>query len=706
MENHQLKRSMKRITTRIDQWQIFMILFLSTVVVACGQTTNSIDNHGKANKLINETSPYLLQHAYNPVDWNPWNENALEQAQNENKLLIISIGYSACHWCHVMEKESFTDSTVAKMMNDNYVSIKVDREERPDVDQVYMNAAMLINGNGGWPLNVIALPDGRPVFAGTYFPKDNWIKVLEFFNDTYQNDKEKLLQQADRVTQGIQSMDVVAFNESDLIFSTSKYSEFYEGMIAEMDLSKGGKRGTQKFPTPYVYEAFLEINHYQSQDNALKAVEVTLDEMAKGGIYDHIGGGFARYSTDAKWKVPHFEKMLYDNAQLLSLYSHGYQVFKKAAYKDVVYETFEFLNREMRSTDGAFYSSLDADSEGEEGKFYVWTSNEIDDILGEQGKNFRSVFNVTNSGNWEDGKNILFRSDFQRSGEGDNFQLEKWKLLDYRKQRVPPPRDDKVLTSLNALAIKGLCDAYAAFGDERFLEGARDAANLIVKRQLRNDGGLNRNFIENESSINGFLDDYSYTIEAFIRLYEVTLDEQWLNHSLKLMTYVISHFQDSESKMFFYTSDEDAALIARKMELSDSDRPSSNASIATGLFMLGNYFYKPEFIELASQMLTNMLGQIDQNPYYYGKWVSLYGKMAHTFYEVAIVGNEASDKSSDFLKVYSPNTMILGGTTEGSLELLANKLVDGTTMIYVCQNKSCKLPVEEVSQALTMIAVE
>jgi len=705
MKTSLLKPRMKQITSRIDQYSIFMILLFATAMGACGQTTNSTERHGKANMLINETSPYLLQHAYNPVNWNPWNEVGLKQAQDEDKLMIISIGYSACHWCHVMEKESFTDSIVAKIMNENYVSIKIDREERPDIDQIYMNAAMLINGNTGWPLNIVALPDGRPVFAGTYLPKDNWIRVLEFFTDAYQNDKEKLLQQADQVTKGIQLLDLVEFNNTKTEFSSDKYSEFYQGMVSNIDLVKGGSKRAPKFPSPYVYEAFLEIHYFESHDNAKKAVEVTLDEMAKGGIYDQIGGGFARYSTDANWRVPHFEKMLYDNAQLLSLYSHAYQVFGKPAYKNIVYETFDFLKREMRSPDGAFFSSLDADSDGEEGKFYVWTSEELYLVLGEEGKDFGSAFNVSNPGNWEDGKNILYRRELPQSGESQTLISAKRKLLDHRSKRVLPPRDDKVLTSLNALTIKGLCDAYAAFGDELFLESARQAADLIVKRQMRSDGGLYRNFMDGKSMINGFLDDYGYTIEAFIRLYEVTLDEQWLESSMKLMVYAIGHFQDPVSKMFYYSSDEDEALIARKMELSDNVTPSSNASIATGLFMLGNYYYKPEFIELATQMLTNMLDETSRNPYYYAKWVSLYGKMAHPFYEVAIVGKEASEKSTNFLKVFSPNTMLLGGETEGSLELLANKLVDDRTMIYVCQNKSCKLPVEEVSKALNMVAI-
>jgi len=700
------KLPMTKIILKQNQYPIAILLFLSTTMGACGQNSNSSDNLKKANKLINETSPYLLQHAYNPVAWNPWNESALKQAQKEDKLVIISIGYAACHWCHVMEKESFTDSTVATLMNDNYVSIKVDREERPDVDQIYMNAAMLINGNGGWPLNVIALPDGRPVFAGTYFPKDNWIEVLEFFKDAYQNDDEKLLEQADLVTKGIQSFEIVALNENKTSFTTEKYQELYQGMIREIDLNKGGKKGAPKFPSPYVFETFMEINHYQSEEDALKAVEVTLDEMAMGGIYDHLGGGFARYSTDANWKVPHFEKMLYDNAQLLSLYSHGYQVLKKAAYKDIVFETFNFINRELRSPAGVYFSSLDADSDGEEGKFYVWSYNELSEILTDGSKDFNTVFNVSQNGNWESGKNILFRSDLPKDDDNARLQQTKEKLLAYRNQRVPPPRDDKVLTSWNALVIKGLCDAYAAFGDDRFLTSALGVANFIVTNQIRSDGGLNRNFKDDRSTINGFLDDYSNTIEAFIRLYEVTLDEQWLNHSLELMTYAIDHFQDSETMMFFYTSDENDPLIARKMELSDNVIPSSNASIATGLFMLGNYFYKPDFIDQASQMVRNMLSDTEQNPYYYAKWASLYGKIAHTFFEVAIVGNNAIEKNLEFLKVYSPNTMLLGGKTEGSLELLANKLVDGATMIYVCQNKSCKLPVEEVSKALKMIAIE
>jgi uncharacterized protein YyaL (SSP411 family) len=359
------------------------------------------------NKLANESSPYLLQHARNPVDWYPWGSEALEKAKSDNKLIIISIGYAACHWCHVMEHESFEDESVAKVMNDFYVSIKVDREERPDVDQIYMDAAYLITGRGGWPLNIIALPDGRPVFAGTYFRKNDWTKILLYFKDLYQKEPETFNQEASKLTDAIKNMKIPGVEEKKSAFTKEDLDEAFNKIISEIDFTYGGTKGSPKFPMPGIYQFLLTYHFHTNNPRAIEAITTTLDKMASGGIYDHLGGGFARYSTDEIWKVPHFEKMLYDNAQLVSLYSNAYKIIGDQNYKKVVYETLEFIKREMTDKSGGFYSSLDADSEGEEGKYYVWTKEEIDKLLGEKAEIFCEYFNVSSSGNWE-GKNILY----------------------------------------------------------------------------------------------------------------------------------------------------------------------------------------------------------------------------------------------------------------------------------------------------------
>lgn len=691
-----------------------LTLSLTFTLSSCDSQSSGQNGHeGTPNGLINETSPYLLQHAYNPVNWQPWGEEALSTAKQNDKLVIISIGYAACHWCHVMEKESFSDSATALLMNDNFVSIKVDREERPDVDQVYMDAALLINGRGGWPLNIIALPDGKPVYAGTYFPNDNWLQVLGFFRDTYKNDKQKILDQAEQVTQGLSTLDVVGLNTEENELSRTDFENYRERILGNIDMRKGGRKGAPKFPTPIVYETLLEIAYYTENEKALDAVTITSDNMGNGGIYDHLGGGFSRYSTDDNWKVPHFEKMLYDNAQLISLYSHVFQVTQNPQYEQKVRETIAFSNRDLRDDNGGYYSSLDADSEGEEGKYYVWEATELKELLGSDSDIYLEAYQATKSGNWE-GKNILFRraNDLERVGKkfnrtpediSDILKLSNRQLFEVREKRVSPPLDDKVLTALNGLMIKGLVDAYFAFEDESYLKDALKTAEFLVENQLRSDGGLNRSYRNGRSTINGFLDDYAFTIEAFIRIYNATFDAKWLKRADELMTYVRTNFINEETKMFYYTSSQDDPLITRKTDLNDGDIPSSNSSIAHSLYQLGHYYYRDEDIKHARQMLNNMMVSIEGNPYYYTNWIRLHAKMSYPFYEVAIVGDDADKKRDELFGKFIPNAIIIGGKDEGSLELLENKKVDGKTMIYVCENKTCRLPVDDPEKALTLI---
>ena len=428
------------------------------------------------NKLANETSPYLLQHANNPVNWYPWGNEALEKARAENKLIIISIGYAACHWCHVMEHESFEDTSVAQLMNDSYISIKVDREERPDIDQIYMDAAYLLTGRGGWPLNVIALPDGRPVYAGTYFRKNDWTKILLYFKDLYQKEPDTFDQEAGKLTNAMKEMKVPGIDDKSSSFTKNEIEDSFRKIISIIDFSLGGTNGAPKFPMPNIHQFLLTYYFHTEDQKAIEAVKITLDNMANGGIYDHIGGGFARYSTDETWKVPHFEKMLYDNGQLVSLFSNAYKITGDETYKKVVYETLEFIKRELTDESGGFYSSLDADSEGEEGKYYVWDKKEIDNLLGNSSELFCDYYSVSSIGNWE-GNNILFinqkREDllkkYQISEEVFNKTISSSKkiLFDVRNKRVKPGLDDKILTSWNALMLRGYVDAYLAFGEKQ-----------------------------------------------------------------------------------------------------------------------------------------------------------------------------------------------------------------------------------------------
>ena len=664
------------------------------------------------NKLADETSPYLLQHANNPVNWYPWGNEALDKAKTEDKLIIISIGYAACHWCHVMEHESFEDTAVAQVMNDFYVSIKVDREERPDVDQIYMDAAYLITGRGGWPLNIIALPNGKPVYAGTYFRKDDWMKILLYFKDLYQKEPEKFNEQADKLTDALNSIKIPDVSGIDSVLTKDEITKAYKSIIDNIDFKNGGINGAPKFPMPDIYEFLLQYNFHTKDKEALKAVTITLDKMANGGIYDHIGGGFARYSTDEIWKVPHFEKMLYDNAQLISLYSKAYKVTGNEHYKQVVYETIEFIKRELTDKSGGFYSSLDADSEGEEGKFYIWEKIEIDNLLGSNSNMFCEYYNISESGNWE-GQNIPFitndksqllkKYNLNESEIDEIITKSKRALFEERIKRIRPGLDDKILTSWNALMIEGYVDAYNTFGDNEFLNAAISNGEFLLNNMMKEDDRLDRNYKNGKSNINAFLDDYAYTVEAFISLYECTFDEKWIYSAKKLADYAIKHFLEDESGMFFFTSDIDDPLISRKIDFSDNVTPSSNSSMAAGLLKLSQYFYNERYEEITTKMIKIMKEPTLKNPAFNSYWLASASHRVYPFYEVGIIGSELKEKRKLISKEYLPNIALFGAETNGKLEILKDRFVEGKTLIYVCENRVCQLPVDEVSEALNQL---
>lgn len=674
--------------------------------------------HPYTNHLIHETSPYLLQHAHNPVNWYPWGEEALAKAKQENKLLIISIGYSACHWCHVMEHESFEDSVTAKIMNDHFICIKVDREERPDIDQVYMNAVQLMTGSGGWPLNCFALPDGRPIYGGTYFPKKQWQNVLVNLADLYKNNPEKAVEYAEKLTAGIQQSDLVKPEPGQPAFEISILHEAIANWKKYFDFKEGGPSHAPKFPIPNNYRFLLRYAVAAKDEEIAKQVKLTLEKMAFGGIYDQLGGGFARYSVDSLWKVPHFEKMLYDNAQLVSLYSEAYRESKNPLYKQVVYETLEWIQREMTSEEGAFYSALDADSEGTEGKYYVWSIEELQSILQDDFALFAAYFNVNEIGYWEDAQYILLRkksdediaAQFKMNEEAiqKKIRILKSKVLAVRELRIHPGLDDKTLTSWNAMMIRGYADAYTSFGEQRFLDAALKNAKFIFGKQLRSDGGLNHSYKNGVSSINGFLEDHAFAIEACIALYQATFDETWLQRGKQLTDYTIKHFNDDSngSGMFYFTSDMDAALIARKMEVQDNVIPASNSVMANNLFLLGNYFEDERYLNIASQMMHTMQKQVVKWGSSYSNWCMLLLNYTTPFYEVAIAGPDANQLALALSAYYIPGKLLLASTGSSELPLLENKLVKGETLIYVCVNKTCRLPVKKVEEAVRQMRDE
>lgn len=695
-----------------------MLLIFSILVSCANETKNQVDankteQHEFTNNLINESSPYLLQHAHNPVDWHPWSEKTLEKAKTENKLLIISIGYAACHWCHVMEEESFEDPDVAGLMNEHFISIKVDREERPDVDNIYMNAAQLMTGSGGWPLNILALPDGKPFYAGTYFPKEDWLKILEHFVKLNQEDPDSIKENAEKITSGINSLENIPVIKKESPFRLEDIADSYSQIKTNIDFEKGGKKETQKFPMPVLWKFLLHYNYISADNSALEAVTLTLDNMAFGGIYDHLGGGFARYTVDEDWFVPHFEKMLYDNGQLVELYSKAWQKTQDPLYKQVVYETLDFVERDLTASNGGFYSSLDADTEGEEGKYYVWTANEIDTSLGNEAFFFKEYYNVEQNGNWEQNQNILHRKktdkEFAREKGISVNDLEKKlgkaksKLLKLRQKRISPALDNKILTSWNALMLKGYVSAYNAFGEERFLESALNNAKFLTTNAIAKNGAITRNYIDGKSTIPGFLDDYAFVISAFIDLYQATFDEKWLIQANEIAAYTQEHFFDPSSHMFFYSHNDHSGLITRQKEIIDNVIPSSNSEMAKNLLFLGHFFYDNDKIETAEQMFVNVEENLREHPGFYANWAIVEAHMVQPPFEIAIVGKESKKMKKEITSQYLPNILLMGGEKEGSLELLQGKLIRGQTTIYVCKNYVCKFPVTSVNEALKQI---
>jgi uncharacterized protein YyaL (SSP411 family) len=695
----------------------FSFLFFLLLVASC--SNKEMGNSKASNALIHETSPYLLQHAFNPVNWKAWNSETLALAKKENKLLIISVGYSACHWCHVMEEESFENDSIAKIMNANFISIKVDREERPDVDKVYMNAVQLMTGSGGWPLNCIALPDGRPIFGGTYFTKEQWSKVLISISKLYKEEPQKAIAFAENLTKGIQESQLITLNKKTPNFVEKDIVEAVDLWKTQIDTIYGGFKGAPKFPMPNSLDFLLRYG-YQFKDTKVAAyLNNTLTKIAYGGIYDPIAGGFSRYAVDEKWHIPHFEKMLYDNAQLVSIYAKAYMANKNDLFKEVVIESLNFIKEELTAENGAFYSSLDADSknklgEKEEGAFYEWTEPELQLILGSDFELFKDFYNINSYGFWEKAKYVLIRNSSKKvfavkhklSLFALNDKINTWKktLKTARNKRSKPNLDDKVLTSWNALMIQGCVDAYRAFGNLEYLEMALKNANFIIEKQRRRDGGLNRNFKNGFSTINAYSEDYATIIQAYISLYEVTLDEKWLTTSKELMEYLFTNFFNEKNGMFHFTSKEDENLIARKYEVIDGVMPASNSLIANSLFKLGHYYSNNKYLKTSEQMLNNIKEDVKTSPGNYSNWLHLMTNLTKPFYEVVVAGNEALEVNKSLIENYSPNILIAGTSEENNtLPLLRYKFNEDETFIYVCVNGTCKKPEVKLEKALLNI---
>lgn len=660
------------------------------------------------NELIAESSPYLLQHAHNPVHWKAWNDNAWRKAMEEDKLVIVSIGYAACHWCHVMERECFEDTEVAKLMNEHFVSIKVDREERADVDQVYMDAVQIITGRGGWPLNAICLPDGRPLYAGTYFPKQRWMEVLIYLQNYFKRNRNEALQRAAEITGIIRTIDRPkgSVNES---FTPILRKQLFEKIDHLWDYQHGGRKGNPKFPMPVTLQFLLQNYFYTKDTRALQAATMTLDEMMKGGIYDHAGGGFARYSVDGEWTIPHFEKMLYDNAQLLSVYAQAFMLTNDARYRAVVYKTSAFINRELSDVVGGYYASLDADSEGEEGKFYVWGFEELKTLLGDGFEKFCRYYDIEEAGNFEHGAiNLRFRQHIEITDRDRVFLEEQLsKLFSEREKKPRPGLDNKLLTSWNAMMLKGFTDAYKAFGDPVFLKYALLTAEFLRKFCITDSYSVKHNYNKSgQEAINGFLEDYSFTIESFISLYECTYDEKWLLASKQLADTAIQCFYSAETALFFYTSADDTPLIARKTETQDNVIPSANSVMAKCLFKLGSLFDDENYINICRGQLNAVFESMMVNPVFFANWATLTDWFIEPPLEVAVCGEGALSAAAFLNRRFLPNCICCGSTDGSDVPLLRDKHQSEGLQIYICKDKTCELPLASAEKAIKRIEME
>ena len=672
------------------------------------------------NELHLETSPYLLQHANNPVHWKAWNATSLAKAKEQNQLIIISIGYSACHWCHVMEHESFENEAVAAVMNTHYVNIKVDREERPDVDAVYMKAVQIMTGHGGWPLNIVALPDGRPVWGGTYFRKDEWIDTLEQLQKMYQVAPEKMIDYAEKLHQGIQAISIV---QNDGSVTTNQKLQL-ENLVTQwkksFDWEFGGLARAPKFMMPNNYQFLLRYAHQNQDPELLEFVNLTLTKMAYGGIFDTVDGGFSRYSVDLKWHVPHFEKMLYDNGQLISLYSDAYKLTQNPLYKNTIEKTLQFVTKEWKTIEGGFYSALDADSLNneqhlEEGAFYVWKIPQLKAIIKDDFEIFSQVFNINSFGLWEDENYVLIQNQSLDTIAETNHisvdDLEKkkknWEQLLYteREKRAKPRLDDKCLTSWNAIMLKGYVDAYKALGNQDYLNTALENANFIIKNLWSTEGHLFHNYKNGKSTINGYLEDYCFVIAAFISIYEVTWDEKWLHDAKQLVDYSLEHFYDEQHSFFRFTSDKDEALISVHFETEDNVIPASNSVMAKNLYQLSIYFNNSYYEKVAKQMLSILLPNIDY-PSAYSNWLDLALTISEQNKELAICGPKAKDHNTFINSLYIPNVIVAGSEKTSSLPFLNDRFVENKTLFYVCQNKTCQLPTEDFQEVINQLSLK
>lgn len=698
--------------------------------------------HKHTNKLINETSPYLLQHAHNPVNWFPWGEEALQLAKEQDKPILVSIGYAACHWCHVMERESFEDETTAALMNEQFINIKIDREERPDLDHIYMDAVQAMTGSGGWPLNVFLTPDARPFYGGTYFPpkrafnRASWQEVLQGIVQAFKERRDEINTQADNLTAHIVQSNSFGLQKSrgtEAVFTLEKLDETAGNILKSADTEWGGFGKAPKFPQTfsiqyllrYAYTRHIQQHTYDAAKNKIEFISgsaeesafvqslLSLDKMIEGGIYDQLGGGFARYSTDAEWLAPHFEKMLYDNALLVIVLSEAYQFTKKERYREVIEETIAFAERELMHPQHGFYSALDADSEGVEGKFYVWQKSEIDELLGKDADLFCEYYDVTNQGNWE-GENILrVKKPLPEFAEQKNMsvaelqvflQKTKGKLLDHRAQRIRPSLDDKIILGWNALMNTACSKAFEATGNERYRHIAIANMQFLLAKFRSGKTAMYHTWKNNVAKYPAFLDDYAFLVQALMQLYEVTTDQGWLMEAKEITGHVLQHFSEKGTGFFYYTSDEQADVIVRKKEIYDGAVPSGNSVMAWNLWRLSVFFDEPGWKERSMELVSSLVPMIVRYPTSFGVWNGLLMEMINGTDEIAVIGVNAYEIHRKILQEFLPHRVLMTALQEDDkFPVLKNKKATDPASIYLCRNFSCLEPVNTFSALMSLI---
>jgi len=690
---------------QIFSYQLYFFLMLN------GFFTSYSYSQINQNNLSLESSAYLLQHAKNPINWQRWDKKLYNTNNTDNKLLVVSIGYSSCHWCHVMEKETFEDSGVASFMNEKFISIKVDREENPEIDNIYMTATQMMTGRGGWPLNVVCLPDGRPVYGGTYHTKEQWLEVLGKIQKVYENDKKQLYGIAEKVEKGIQEVNRFEYTEEEADFKPQLLQNEMKIWTSQWDMINGGEKQNQKFITPTKFNYILQYQHL-NEDTKIKAyLKNTLENIANSGIVDHLEGGFYRYTVDPEWKIPHFEKMLYDNAQLLSLYANAYKEFKTPLFKSTVYKTFDFLQKRMENTEGGYFSAIDADNEQGEGRYYMFN---IDEIKKAAGQDLSMILDYYRIGLDKPIENSFYHlrktndfNTFLKKYSITNDQLvEKQKIWEsqfeeLKKKREFPLTDKKIITSWNAQMVSGLLNSFEAFGDKQFLNQAQRTFTFL-RENLISGAELMHTFQANKAKMDANLEDYAFMIRAALGLYQNTGNVDYLEQADELTENAIKNFETTKNPFFTYTKN--PVMFSEIISVNDNVIPSANAIMAENLWTLGHLLEKKQYSTKSKKMLDVMTSYFNEGRGSdYSQWAQLITKEAFSYKEVVIVGPEAQNTNREIQQNYLPNVLFQISDKPSELPLLKDRFFKKETLIYVCEDKVCLRPSETVVDALKQI---